>query len=232
MPNLSPSAWAIWLKSTYSSRSRGHAGGRLHQHVALVLRVVLVVPVERRAVVVALVGRDRPAQRLADGRGVHPELADEAPAVLGVARKVTDSRRRARGAAPRRSGAGTGRARRPSCGRRPRRMLLWSLPPYGRARPVRRRGVELGDDARQDLVVEQRAGHGWPPARPSTACRGSTGSRCCRTTAPGTGDCAAARPGSAPRARPPPRSRSSSGYIAQANMKSCHTSRPRRSHSS
>ena len=133
------------------------ARDRLEQQVDLVLRLVLGVVVERRAVVVELVGRDPAPQRLAVGRGEDPELRDEAPAVLGVA-GVGD---------PFRAHRVVGRLAEAA-----RVVAVPDLPvvhvavlarvvvgaPERRAGPVRDVAVELGDHAREDLVVEARAG--------------------------------------------------------------------------
>jgi len=138
---------------------RRQAGHGQHQVIALVLGGVFVVVIHSRAVVVELVFRDNAAQRLQDGRGVQPELADEAAAILGVAAVGDPLRRRV------------------LAGRLPEAavevavpgvpvvavaifLAVVVIPTVGAARPVGRNAIQGGHDARQQVVVEQRAGHG------------------------------------------------------------------------
>ena len=135
----------------------GDARHRLEEHVDLVLRGVLGVVVHRRAVVLELVGGDPAPQRLAVGRGEHAELADEAARVLRVVPE--GDRLGRRGVVHRVAEA-------------PARLAVPDLPVVRvallarvvvvaaerRARPVGRVRIERRDRARQDLVVEQRAG--------------------------------------------------------------------------
>src|SRR5829696_7477452 len=110
----------------------------------------------------------RAAEGLADGRGVHPELAYEPPHILGVT-EVRDVLRR--GLSARLFAETAGEVAVPDLPvvHVALAAVVVVVSPEGAAWPVGGLSVELGDDARQQLVVVERAGDGGILAVPEGA---------------------------------------------------------------